>query len=103
MPQPDKIWQTNDKMSLIFFDLKGSYLLVEVHVLHLGFEQLHFGHSDGVLKALLCSCRTLSIFFGIHIEHRATTGKHNEGREIKKTKNNDNKNKNTLAIQCYNI
>lgn len=62
----------------------SSYLLVEVHVLHLGFEQLHFVHGYGVLKALLCSCRTLSILLllllSVHIVHRATAGKHDRQR-----------------------
>lgn len=57
----------------------SSYLLVDVHTLHFGFEKLHFSHGDGVLKALLCSCRTLSVLLlCIQIVHRTTTGKHNK-------------------------
>lgn len=49
----------------------ASYFLVEVHVLHLGFKQLHFVHGDGVLVGLLCSCISLSVLlrFCVHIVH----------------------------------
>ena len=51
------------------------YLLVEVHVLHLGFEQLHFVHGDGVLQGLLTSQRAFPIILllTINITDRTTT------------------------------
>lgn len=72
------------------------HLLVKVHVLHLGFEQLHFIHGDGVLKAVLSSCRIISILLlCIHVEYRTGAGKNmttrKRGRERERKRKKERK------------